>query len=158
MKSIPISNGKYAKVNDEDFDLVSKYHWHMDGAGYARTNVWRDGKKVSAPRMHRLLFPDVDTKLHIDHINGDGLDNRRDNLRISSCSQNLMNRGPQNNNSSGYKGVIYDKSRSKWRAEICVDKKRKYLGRFETAEAAACAYNLAATKYHGEFAFQNKIS
>lgn len=155
MKIVPISNGKFAKVDDEDFELVSKFHWHMDGAGYARTNVWSENKK---PRMHRIILNDTDTKSHIDHINGDKLDNRKLNLRILSCSQNLMNRGPQANNSSGYKGVVFDRLRNKWRAEICVEKKRKYLGRFDTAEEAALAYNQASIKYHGEFGYINNIS
>jgi hypothetical protein len=155
MKKVPISNGKFAKVDDEDFELVSEFHWHMDGAGYARTNVWSENKK---PRMHRLILNDVDTELHIDHINGDKLDNRKINLRVLTCSQNAMNRGPQMNNSSGYKGVIFDRSRNKWRAEICVNKKRKYLGRYETAEEAALAYNQASIKYHGEFGFINQIA
>jgi hypothetical protein len=158
MKLVPISNGKFAKVDDEDFELVNKFHWHMDGAGYARTNVWRNNKKDSAPRMHRLILGNVDTKLHIDHINGDKLDNRKSNLRVLTCSQNAMNRGPQTNNSSGYKGVVYDRSRNKWKAEIGVNKKRIHLGRFDSAEEAALAYNQASFKYHGEFGFINEIA
>jgi hypothetical protein len=158
MQLIPISNGQFAKVDDEDFDLVKDYHWHMDGAGYARTNVWRNNRKDSAPRMHRLIISDVETSLHIDHVNGDKLDNRRSNLRVTTCSQNLMNRGPQSNNLSGYKGVVFDRARNKWRAEICVNRKRKYLGRYDTPEEAAVAYNAASIKYHGEFGYVNKIS
>lgn len=158
MKLIPLSNGKVAKVDGTDFDKVSEHHWHVDGAGYARTNIWKNNRKESAPRMHRLIVGDVDKSLHIDHINGDKLDNRKDNLRVTTPSQNAMNRGSQSNNSSGYKGVIYDKARGKWRAEICFRGNRKHLGRFETAELAALAYNEAAIKYHGEFAYLNQVS
>lgn len=158
MAEVLISNGNVALVDDEDFERVSQFHWHEDDAGYARTNVWKDGRKDSAPRMHRLVLGGVDTRLHVDHKNGNRLDNRKNNLRISTCSQNLMNRGPQANNSSGYKGVIYDKTRDKWRAEICVEKKRKYLGRFSTPEEAALAYNAAAKELHGEYAFINQVS
>lgn len=153
-KTITISDGSIAKVDTEDYERIASYHWHKDGAGYARTNLWNKNMK---PRMHRLVLEGVSTKLHIDHINGDRLDNRKSNLRICTCSQNVMNRGPQANNSSGFKGVIFDKSRNKWRAEICVDKKRIYLGRYETAEKAAEAYNFAAIKYHGEYAFINDL-
>jgi HNH endonuclease/AP2 domain len=157
LKFIQVSNGKMAIVDDEDFEIVSKHHWHQDGAGYIRTNIWKGNRKDSAPRLHRMVLPNTPKHLHIDHKNGDKLDNRKSNLRICSSSQNARNRGPQNNNTSGYKGVIYDKARSKWRSEICVEGKRKYLGRFTTAEEAAKAYNDAAIQFHGEFAYINKI-
>lgn len=154
---IDVSDGSKAIIDDDKYELVSKHHWHRDDAGYARTNIWGDNRKISAPRMHRLVLGCEDTKLHIDHINGNKLDNRVSNLRICSCSQNLANRGPQRNNTSGYKGVIYDKSRNKWRAEIRVQSKRMYLGRYETVEEAAVAYNVASEKYFGEFGYQNPI-
>lgn len=154
---IEISSGNKVTIDTEDLELVSQRHWHLDGAGYARTNVWADGKKQSAPRMHRLILGVTNRKLHVDHINGDKLDNRKDNLRVCTCSQNVMNRGKQLNNSSGYKGVIYDKERSKWRAEIAFNGKRKYLGRFDTVEEAALAYNKSALEHHGEYAYLNEF-
>lgn len=154
---IELANGNIAKVDAEDYERVSAIHWHIDDAGYVRTNIWSDGKKSSAPRMHRFVLQEIDSKTHIDHINGDKLDNRKSNLRACSGSSNAMNRGKQNNNSSGYKGVIFDKSRDKWRAEICFEGNRKYLGRFNTVEEAAIAYNDAALIYHGEFANINEV-
>ncbi len=151
-KTIELANGNIAKVDVEDFERVLERHWHVDGAGYARTNIWSNGKKSSAPRLHRYILGEFDTKLHVDHINGDKLDNRKSNLRVVTCSENAMNRGKQSNNSSGHKGVIFDKSRNKWRAEICFNRTRKYLGRFDSAEEASEAYREAALLYHGEFA------
>lgn len=154
---VPISNGGVAIIDAEDFEKVSAHHWHLDDAGYARTNIWEGGKKSAAPRMHRIILPGIETSLHIDHINGNRLDNRKENLRVATCSQNVMNRGKQANNTRGYKGVIYDKSRGKWRAEITANKKSHYLGRFDTAEEAALAYNEAAKELHGEFAYFNEL-
>lgn len=154
---VPISDGSYAKVDVEDFDKVSRYHWHKDNAGYARTNIWGNNRKVAAPRMHRIVLGVTDRKLHVDHINGDKLDNRKANLRVVTASQNLMNRGPQANNASGYKGVYWIKEKRKWRAEIAYSGIRKHLGYFTNVHDAARAYNEAARKYHGQHAYQNEI-
>lgn len=151
-KIIELNTGDTVLVDAEDFERVSAYHWYKDDAGYARTNMWENGRKSAAPRMHRFILGVTNRKAHIDHINGDKLDNRKENLRVCSASNNAMNRGRQSNNKSGYKGVIYDKERDKWRAEITVNKKRMYLGRYETVEEAAEAYRKAAELYHGEFA------
>lgn len=156
-REIKLPNGTIAKVDPDVYEEVAKHNWYLDAAGYARTNVWEGGRKSAAPRMHRMVLQDASIKMHIDHINGDRLDNRRENLRVCTASQNSMNRGAQANNSSGYKGVIFDKNRVKWRAEICHGGKRLYLGRYNTAEEAAIAYNAAALKYHGEFAYQNVV-
>lgn len=147
--------GHVCLIDKEDLKVVSQYHWHVDDAGYARTNIWRDGRKQSAPRMHRLVLGDVDAKLHIDHINGNKLDNRKSNLRICTASENARNRGKQRNNTSGYKGVCYDKVRRKWKAEIKANGVRHYLGRFDTVEDAHQAYVDAAKELHGSFANMN---
>lgn len=152
---LTLSNGSICLIDDEDFGLVSQYHWHVDDAGYARTNIWRDGRKQSAPRMHRLVMDVTDPNTHVDHINGNKLDNRKSNLRLCNRRQNLQNRTKQSNNKSGYKGVVYDKSRARWKAEIGYNGKRKHLGRFDTAEEAYAAYCKAAELYHGEFANLN---
>lgn len=106
--------------------------------------------------LHRLIMnPRPDE--YIDHINGDGLDNRKCNLRICTNSQNNANKGKQKNNKSGYKGVSWDKTRNKWKADIMVNKKTIYLGRFNVINDAARAYNNAAVKYFGEFARLNDV-
>lgn len=157
MRAVKISNGMLAVVDDSDFDRVNSRNWYFDDVGYARTNEWRDGRKSAAPRMHRFILNDIPANLHIDHINGNKLDNRRSNLRVCTASQNASNRGAQSNNSTGFKGVCYDKARGRFKAEIAYGGKRKHIGRFDTALEAAQAYNDAALKYHGEFAFLNNL-
>lgn len=152
---LTLKNGSTCLIDDEDSELVSQHHWHVDGLGYARTNIWKDGRKQSAPRMHRLVMRVTDPNIHVDHINGDKLDNRKSNLRLCNRKQNLQNRTKQSNNQSGYKGVVFDKSRGRWRAEIGYNGKRKHLGRFDAAEDAYEAYCKAAELYHGEFANLN---
>jgi hypothetical protein len=93
----------------------------------------------------------------LDHHNGNKSDNRIINLRISTQAQNTKNRSKGKNNTSGYKGVYYNKINRKWIAQITINYKVKYLGSFDTAEQAAQAYNKAALEYHGEFAKLNEI-
>lgn len=105
---------------------------------------------------HRLAWLYIHGELpehEIDHINRDGHDNRIDNLRPSTRAENAYNRGADSRNASGYKGVIY--WRGRWQTNIRVDGKSMYVGRFSTALEAAEAYNQAARKYFGEFAYQN---
>ena len=105
-------------------------------------------------RAHRLAF------LHkkgewpegqVDHRNGTTADNRWDNLRIATPSQNQWNKGPQRNNTSGYRGVSYDKARRKWAAQIKVNGRLRKLGRFPTARKASAAYEAEAQRIHGAF-------
>lgn len=110
-------------------------------------------------RTHRLIYlleygylPEF-----IDHINQDRLDNRITNLRASTKSQNLYNRGATTKNTSGYKGVVYCKQTGKWRAVIYQNGKRHCLGRYNLKHDAASAYNEAALEYHGEFACLNEV-
>ncbi|NLB79300.1 MAG: Fis family transcriptional regulator [Clostridiaceae bacterium] len=91
----------------------------------------------------------------IDHISRDRLDNRKINLRHVSQQQNVLNRGISKNNSTGYKGVYFDKQRKKYVAEIMCGGRKHHLGRFDTAKKAAIAYNRKAVKLFGEYAFLN---
>jgi hypothetical protein len=91
----------------------------------------------------------------VDHRDGDGLNNQRENLRLCTHSQNMQNRRLQRNNRSGYKGVYWIKAQGVWAARITVNRVPINLGRFDTAEQAARAYDEAALKYHGEFARLN---
>ena len=107
--------------------------------------------------MHRVIINNKNTKMHTDHINGNGLDNRKINLRICTHSQNLMNRGASINNKIRYKGVSYIEKINKFRVQIMVNKKNTTIGYYINPIDAARAYNEAAIKFHQEFANLNEI-
>ncbi len=109
--------------------------------------------------MHRLILelPSyADMRVDVDHVNGDGLDNRRANLRITTRAQNLANSGGREG-SSTYKGVSFESQTSRWKAQITVDGRNRSLGRYDTEEEAATAYNLAAVEAWGEHARLNDV-
>lgn len=149
--------GLYAIVDELDADLVSQYRWHptwCDGKLYAEAYVRGSGRDCRRTmRMHRLVMS-AGAGQAIDHVNGDGLDNRRCNLRFSTQSQNLANI-PKLRGTSRYKGVYWDKSRAKWMARVRLSGVTKNLGRFDCEEDAAKAYDVAAYKEFGEFAVLN---
>ncbi len=146
---VELMNGGVAVIDGADAVLVEGYNWSRQPAGYAAAKVGR-----STLLMHRLLLPDAE---YVDHINGDRLDNRRENLRACSCSQNLANRGKNKNNTSGFKGVTWSKSSKKWQAQLKLGGKMKYLGVFDVPKDAALAYDRAAVLYFGEFAKTNGV-
>lgn len=123
--------------------------------GYRTIHI--DGKNY---KQHRVIFLYYHGYLPkaLDHIDRDKLNNNIDNLRPSTRNGNNHNVGISKANTSGYKGVYWHKPRKKWRAMIKINRKQITLGRFNTKEEAALAYNKAAKKYHGEFAYQNVIS
>ena len=152
MKRIQLTQGHAAIVDDEDYELLSRFKWHFHRVkgreyGYARTS----GKNKIL--MHRLLLDAV----QVDHANGNRLDNRRENLRSATQSQNGTNRGCRADNTSGYKGVSFNKATQKWHAYIKHSQKRYHLGFYATPEEAAQAYNIAASRLFGEFAAFNKV-
>lgn len=154
MKKIPLTQGKFAIVDDDMFEELSKFKWHFSRFGYAVRKPYSGrGKNFY---MHRVIAGTPEG-MSTDHINGDKLDNRRSNLRICSTSSNMRNRGKQNNNTSGYKGVFWSIPAGRWRAQIVVNKKSIHLGLYDTTEEAASAYNVAAKEYFGEFANLNEI-
>jgi len=161
MKQIPLSQGKFAIVDDEDFEFISQWKWsllrrgnlcHVRRIEYKKTGVPR---KYNTARiyLHRAILGIEDKNIFVDHINGDGLDNRRENLRLCTKAQNGQNRGAAKNNKTGFKGV--SKSGAKWTAQIKSDKKHFRIGVFDTPELAAIAYDNAARRLHGEFAKTN---
>jgi hypothetical protein len=150
MKEIPLTQGKFALVDDEDFEWLSQWRWHFDHKGYAI----RDTQEHTI-YMHRLIA-NIPEGLFTDHINGNGLDNRRKNLRPCNTAQNSANQRIRKDNTSGYKGVTWDTERKIWAAQChTVGRKHIFLGRFENIEDAARAYDKKAIELHGEFARTN---
>jgi hypothetical protein len=113
-----------------------------------------DGRIYLAHRLAWLYMYGfwLSPRFQFDHINGCKSDNRRCNLRHATPSQNKANMGKPINNTSGYKGVCFDKGRGKWRADIRTGRGRLFLGNFKTPEAAHAAYAFAAEKHHGGYA------
>ncbi|KKL21312.1 hypothetical protein LCGC14_2446720 [marine sediment metagenome] len=154
MKKIPLTQGYFALVDDEDYEWLSKHKWRVyrDKTNcYAFTKIRIGYKEHIQPRMHRLIMNPTVTE-QIDHIDGNGLNNRKSNLRICNGQQNQQNRRPTRKASSQYKGVAWHKRSKKWIARITVDKKIIHLGYFNDEESAARVYDKAAKKYFGEFA------
>ena len=152
-REIPLSRGLVALVDDADYDAIMAVgKWFADPAPdtfYAsRKSSRRDGKQRTI-RMHTFITGWG----YVDHIDGNGLDNRRRNLRAATSSKNQMNRGMDSDNTSGFKGV--HRIRLRWAAQIGADGRKIFLGSFATPQEAARAYDAAAVLHHGEFARLN---
>lgn len=154
MKEIPLTQGKVAVVDDEDFDLVSQRKWRTQRSADGRRFYVVSGKGKHTVRMHRLVMG-VESELYVDHRDSNGLNNCKDNLRLATNSQNQANRGRPSNNASGYKGVHWCKRQNRWVARIMRDGERIVLGEFSSKEEAARAYDAKAKELFGEFAKLN---
>lgn len=146
---------------DDLYILDSIHRWGASKHGdryYAHSSRTIEKKRITYC-LHRLITT-CPEGMYVDHINGDTLDNTKSNLRICTNKENCRNTKLSKNSTSGYKGVsCYKKDRNKkWIAKIMVDYKTINLGYFWTKEEAAYAYNLAAVKYHGDFARLNIIT
>lgn len=156
MKKLNLSKNKQAIIDDEDFIVLSKFIWTYEKSGrseYASRFIGTppNRKKIY---LHRQILG-AKTGQCVDHKNGDGLDNRRTNLRISTKAQNQMNQRKQKNRSSKYIGVSFDKSRNKWVSYYSINKKRFVIGRFENEIDAALARDEKVKKEFKEFASLN---
>lgn len=161
MKEIKLTKGKFALVDDEDFERINQYKWQAiykkDKKIYIAKRS-RTKKESDSPvyiLMHRQIMNINNSKIQVDHINHNTLDNRRCNLRLCNNSQNNMNKKGRSDNTSEYKGVSF--YHNKFHAEIMVNQKSYRLGSFDTAIEAAKAYNAKALELHKEFAYLNKV-
>lgn len=158
MKTVALHGGNVAFVDDSDYPSVAPYKWHINKADQGRTYYARcvqcvpggKGPLKNSFYMHRLVLGISDPKIHIDHINGDTLDNRRENLRICSRRENQGNRVVRPDSSTGYKGV-FPKTKNRWIAKVNTSP----LGFFKSPEEAARAYDAAALERWGTFARLN---
>lgn len=150
MKEILLTRGAVAIVDDDDFEYLNQFKWYCSKFGYACRDVVEGGAKKHV-WMHRVVAKTPENK-STDHINGIRLDNRKENLRHCTMIENMRNRGKQNNNTSGYKGVFWSIRAKRWRAQIVVKRKAIHLGLFDTPEDASVAYKEAEKKYFEDFA------
>jgi|SRR6478735_6686892 len=151
MIEITLTAGKVALIDECDLPVVQQYSWYY---------LWTRNKEYAATKlngkttyMHRLILEGDE----IDHIDGNGLNNQRSNLRSATHQQNLANQKLSAASTTGFKGVTKDKRlKAKWMAQTKYNGQRVYIGKFNSPEEAACAYDEKMVELHGEFAKTNK--
>lgn len=152
-RTIPLTGGLVAWVDEADYATLIRFRWRAHRGGHTHYAIRSVGKK--AVLMHRQLL-NAAPREEIDHRDLDGLNNRRSNLRVCSNRQNHQNQRPRSDRKTAFKGVsAYSQRPGLWRARICLHGKRLHLGCFDSAEAAALAYDNAARLYFGAFARTN---
>ena len=151
MKHIPVGDGLTALVDDEDYELVSKYSWHINN-GYARAWTPSINRKRKKVYMHSLIA-NTPKGMYTDHRNRNRLDNTRTNLRAVTPAQNSRNSGPRRTKKGVFKGA--HRQGNRWTVTINVNAKNVYVGSFLNEEAAARAYDEKARMLFGEYAYLN---
>lgn len=155
MKEITLTKGFVALVDDDDYYELSKHSWCY-AEGYAIRSVKKESGAHTTCKMHILIIGKREG-FQVDHINGNGLDNRKSNLRYATQKENSYNSKSNKGGTSKYKGVRRQRDCKNWRARIQSDGKPIDLGYFSDEKEAAIAYNNAATELHGEYARLNII-
>lgn len=156
-RTMLLTRGQVVLVDDDDYMWLSQWKWSADSNGnrwYAIRMVKTEEGQDKKIYMHRQIL-NAPPGVLVDHINHDGLDCRKENMRLCSVSQNNHNQRRSSANTSRYKGVTWDKNRNKWMAKIKADGRHIYLGRFVNEIEAAQAYDQAARKHFGEYAHTN---
>lgn len=153
VREIPLTRGQVALVDDEDFERLNQFKWHVDPARDHTFYACRETPRPDSVKvyMHREILQ-VEPTSQVDHVDLNGLNNLRSNLRPATIAQNNRNVGLLKNNTSGFKGVSWETRSKRWKAAIAVDRRKKYLGLFRSPEDAAQAYDAAARTLFGEFA------
>lgn len=150
---VPLTQGYEAVIDATDVPLVDGYNWRAyvrKWAVYAVREEPTGDSKYRNVRMHRQIMGSPDG-MEVDHKDHDGLNNRRENLRVCTVNQNRRNQRLSSRSSTGLKGVTWNKLKGRYQAGIKVNGKRKHLGLFDQKEDAYAAYCEASEKYHGEF-------
>lgn len=141
MKRLQLNNNQYTLVDDDVFEYLSQWKWSLS-SGYAKRQIFlgmQNGKRVcKGIFLHRFLM-DAPPELVVDHINRNTLDNRRENLRVCTRSQNQHNRKISKRNKSGVNGVYWHKQRQKWHAQIMFNRRKISLGLFDSVKSARAA-------------------
>ena len=147
MRQIQLTKNKVTLVDDKDFEYVNHFKWYCSFKGYAVRSKKINGKKITI-HLHRELL-NCPQGFEVDHINGDRLDNRRENLRVCLSSQNHINRCTNKKSSSGYRGI--NKSGNYWISQIQINKINHYFGTFKTIKEALIAYQNGIRLINNQF-------
>jgi len=157
-----IESPKYGNIevliDVEDYNKIKNYRWyaHLDkrtNSFYVRTHI----ERIILLSLHRVILNLTNPKIKGDHKDHNTLDNRKQNLRVCTQSENLRNQKLHKNNKSGYKGIRWRNKNKKWEAYIGLNHKYTHLGSYKNKLDAVLAYNQAAIKYYGEFARLNNV-